>query len=478
MAYDIFISYRQVGGEYAAKILRDHLQDEGYRVFFAEESQRSGYFNTNIYSVIDECTDFILILSTGSLDRCANEEDWVRREVECALQKGKNIVPIMMRGFTFPDKLPESMDPLRYCHGIEAPPQFFDAVLQQLKDKLLKTKPPIWRRLFQSSIFRRTLPILISAVILLGAGLGVRAVVNSRTSVYPSTNAEINLTDEVIYYVMNNLTNLDMAAGAMETAIQTGQRYLSAGEGDYNSLLDKLAVCHQTIENIDPNNGAPSEGMLDRIVDSPFPMDDVAAMHDSVKSSLNEYKGYLDHLEWLTSPNCYLSAEDKLETLECYQTILEETLLCHAYCCNELLLPVTSDDAMEEFWYSYLPQLTTLPIQVSDWQRDPAVLESNIAQSYNRCEDAILKLTTLVGNMTMENAEIAEQNRQMEEYIIQQYMDKGYSREEAESLMESSIRLAMARRYYSREEAEAYLYSALQSSEEQDTSHPTFNGVG
>ena len=122
MAYDIFISYRQVGGEYAAKILRDHLQDEGYRVFFAEESQRSGYFNTNIYSVIDECTDFILILSTGSLDRCANEEDWVRREVECALQKGKNIVPIMMRGFTFPDKLPESMDPLRYCHGIEAPP--------------------------------------------------------------------------------------------------------------------------------------------------------------------------------------------------------------------------------------------------------------------------------------------------------------------------------------------------------------------
>ena len=66
----------------------------------------------------------------------------------------------------------------------------------------------------------------------------------------------------------------------------------------------------------------------------------------------------------------------------------------------------------------------------------------------------------------------------MEEYIIQQYMDKGYSREEAESLMESSIRLAMARRYYSREEAEAYLYSALQSSEEQDTSHPTFNGVG
>ena len=43
--YDVFISYRRSGGEYTAKILRDRLEDMGYRVFFDVESLRSGYFN-------------------------------------------------------------------------------------------------------------------------------------------------------------------------------------------------------------------------------------------------------------------------------------------------------------------------------------------------------------------------------------------------------------------------------------------------
>ena len=92
MVYDIFISYRRDGGEYTAKILRDHLQDAGYRTFFDVESLRSGNFNTKLYSVIDECTDFLLVLSPGALDRCKNEDDWVRREVEYALEKGKNVI--------------------------------------------------------------------------------------------------------------------------------------------------------------------------------------------------------------------------------------------------------------------------------------------------------------------------------------------------------------------------------------------------
>ena len=48
MVYDIFISYRRDGGEYTAKILRDHLQDAGYRTFFDVESLRSGNFNTKL----------------------------------------------------------------------------------------------------------------------------------------------------------------------------------------------------------------------------------------------------------------------------------------------------------------------------------------------------------------------------------------------------------------------------------------------
>ena len=59
--YDIFISYRRDGGESTAKILRDKLTELGYSVFFDVESLRSGDFNKKLYSVIEECDDFLLI---------------------------------------------------------------------------------------------------------------------------------------------------------------------------------------------------------------------------------------------------------------------------------------------------------------------------------------------------------------------------------------------------------------------------------
>ncbi len=441
MAYDIFISYRRDGGEYTAKILRDHLQEAGYRAFFDVESLRSGDFNTKLYSVIDECTDFLLILSPGALDRCKNADDWVRREVEYALEKGKNVIPIMLRSFSFPDELPESLEPLRYRNGLEANSQFFDAFLQQLKGKFLLTKPPVWRRFSQSSILRRTLPVFLALILLLGLGLGVRAIVNSRNSVYPSTKAEKNLTDEVIYYVSCNLTNLDLAGSAMDTAIQASQRYLSVGEGDYAALQNRLEACRNTMTQIDIDQGAPSSSLLERLTDSPYHLDDLVALHDAVKSFLDGWLNSLDYIDWLMSPNCHMSTEDKLETLTCYQTILNESLLGHAYCCNELFLPVTADSAMDEFWYTYLPELIIFPLQASEWETEEAVLESKIEQCFNRQEDALLALTTITGNTNMENAEMADENAKLKESIIENYMSMGYSREEAEGLLDSLMEL-------------------------------------
>ena len=83
--YDIFISYRRDGGESTAKILRDKLTELGYSVFFDVESLRSGDFNTKLYSVIEECSDFLLVLSPGALDRCRTVDDWERRAIDHAL---------------------------------------------------------------------------------------------------------------------------------------------------------------------------------------------------------------------------------------------------------------------------------------------------------------------------------------------------------------------------------------------------------
>lgn len=105
MAYDIFISYRRRGGFETAKHLYDLLTKDGYRVSFDIDTLRNGDFDTELLRRIDECRDFILILSEGALDRCVDPSavasaDWVRCELAYALEKNKNIVPIMLAGFT------------------------------------------------------------------------------------------------------------------------------------------------------------------------------------------------------------------------------------------------------------------------------------------------------------------------------------------------------------------------------------------
>ncbi len=137
--YQIFISYRRDGGDALAGRLADRFSASGYKVFFDVESMRSGTFNTQIYEAIGQSNDFLLVLPPGGLDRCSNEDDWVRKEIAFALDHNKNIIPIMMRGFNFPAQLPPDIDNIRYMEGVSASNEYFDAVLSKI-EKLLVSK--------------------------------------------------------------------------------------------------------------------------------------------------------------------------------------------------------------------------------------------------------------------------------------------------------------------------------------------------
>ena len=47
-------------------------------VFYDHDGLSSGPFAETLYRRIDECTDFLVVLSPGGLDRCADPTDWVR----------------------------------------------------------------------------------------------------------------------------------------------------------------------------------------------------------------------------------------------------------------------------------------------------------------------------------------------------------------------------------------------------------------
>ncbi len=136
--YDIFLSYRRQGGFETAKHLYDLLTRDGYSVSFDIDTLRQGDFDTTLLRRIDQCTDFILILNEGAFDRTLDpafdrNKDWMRIELAHALKLGKNIIPVMLGGFTeFPDNLPEDIARVRRKNGPKYDQYYFDAFYKKL----------------------------------------------------------------------------------------------------------------------------------------------------------------------------------------------------------------------------------------------------------------------------------------------------------------------------------------------------------
>ena len=99
---DIFISYRREGGDVMAKYLYFLLKSEGYNVFYDFETLSSGRFGDVLTKHIQECKDFILVLSKDIFKDKNYDTDWVQKEIHEALLHNKNIIPVQMNGFDFP----------------------------------------------------------------------------------------------------------------------------------------------------------------------------------------------------------------------------------------------------------------------------------------------------------------------------------------------------------------------------------------
>ena len=92
--YDIFISYRRTGGAQYARILQLMLAQRGYKVFLDYDELTDGKFGEHIQDAIKSAPIFMLVLSKESLERCKNEGDWVRREIQLAISLNKHIIPV------------------------------------------------------------------------------------------------------------------------------------------------------------------------------------------------------------------------------------------------------------------------------------------------------------------------------------------------------------------------------------------------
>jgi len=143
MAYDVFISYRRQGGGADARMMYDRLANAGYTVSFDMDTLKNGNFNEELLKRVAECKNFVVLLSEGCFDRtlegCKRENDWLRIEIATALYNNKNIVTVMLPGFSFPEKLPPDIDAIRNKNGPKYDLYYIDGFYDKLqKDFLIK----------------------------------------------------------------------------------------------------------------------------------------------------------------------------------------------------------------------------------------------------------------------------------------------------------------------------------------------------
>lgn len=172
--YDVFISYRRTAYD-TANLIAVKLRHAGYRVFFDVDTLTAGKFNEQLLEVIRNCKDFILVLPENALDRCDQPDDWIRREVVCAMESRRNIIPIMLDGFSWPEIIPDEMKELVNYQAITAVGhEYFDMAVERLQG-YLKSSPqkPVRKWLTMAGIV-----LGVVAVILLVVYGGVRHIVN------------------------------------------------------------------------------------------------------------------------------------------------------------------------------------------------------------------------------------------------------------------------------------------------------------
>ena len=116
--YDIFISYKRKSLP-TANNLYYRLTKRGYSTFFDLEDMGRDNFNIQLHNYIENAKDIFVVLEEGSLDACKTDywkNDWFCHEIAFALEKGKNIIPILINGYQMPpvDFFPDELKELRH----------------------------------------------------------------------------------------------------------------------------------------------------------------------------------------------------------------------------------------------------------------------------------------------------------------------------------------------------------------------------
>lgn len=149
MVGGVFISYRREDSAGFARLIYDRLTRhlDPKNVFLDVDSIGPGLDFVDVLTErVGRCealvaligSDWIVSADNDGRRRLDNPYDFVRIEIEAALQRGVRVIPVLVGGATMPKRedLPESLKKLAQLQGIEISHARFNADVERLTSAL------------------------------------------------------------------------------------------------------------------------------------------------------------------------------------------------------------------------------------------------------------------------------------------------------------------------------------------------------
>jgi hypothetical protein len=138
----VFLSYRREVSWPLAHAVRADLVQHGFDVFMDTADLDSGEFERVILTQIETRPHFLLLVEARTLDRIAEPDDWLCREITHALRHDRNVVPLLAGGCRLPRaaELPADVARLPSFNAVSAPHDYFTEAMQKLRERFLR--PP------------------------------------------------------------------------------------------------------------------------------------------------------------------------------------------------------------------------------------------------------------------------------------------------------------------------------------------------
>ncbi|MEJ2885221.1 toll/interleukin-1 receptor domain-containing protein [Actinomycetospora aeridis] len=139
-----FISYRRATSWHVARGLHDRLRARSCDVFLDVSGLKNGNFGVKIDEEISARENFVVVLDHSvRFTRFPSNVDWMHREIATAIERKRNIVPVLQAGVQMQDlNLPSDIAALSQHNAITLDPEWYDEAIDRLISYLVEASQP------------------------------------------------------------------------------------------------------------------------------------------------------------------------------------------------------------------------------------------------------------------------------------------------------------------------------------------------